>query len=70
MIPSNGRPRRAPRLAVAALCATLLAACGGSSGGAKAGDGASTETTRVVPPAVALPPDAAQKPACGMITLA
>ncbi len=40
VIPSNGRPRRAPRLVVAALCAGLLAGCGGSSGGAKAGDGA------------------------------
>lgn len=68
MIPSNGRPRRAPRLAIAALCAGLLAGCGGSSGGAQAGDGAPTETTSVVPPAVALPADLAQKPACGMIT--
>lgn len=70
MIPSNGRPRRAPRLVVAALCAGLLAGCGGSSGGAQAGDGAATETTSAVPPAVPLPADAAQKPACGMITVA
>ena len=67
MIPSNGRPRRAPRLAVAALCAGLLAGCGGSSGDAQAGDGAATETS-VVPRAVPLPADVAQKPACGMIT--
>ena len=69
MIPSNGRPRRALRLAVAALCAGLLAGCGGSSGGAKAGDGAATPAS-TEPPAVALPADAAQKPACGMITVA
>ena len=67
MIPSNGRPRRAPTLAVAALCAGLLAGCGGSSGGAKAGDGA-TDSTRAVPP-VSVPADLPQKPACGMITL-
>ena len=67
MIPSNGRPRRAPRLVVAALCAGLLAGCGGSSGGAKAGDGAAAAST--VPPKVALPADVPQKPACGMITV-
>ena len=68
MIPSNGRPRRARALAAAALCAGLLAGCGGSSGGADAGDGAAAASTSV-PPAVSLPPDAAQKPACGMITV-
>ena len=68
MIPSNGRPRRARALVAAALCACLLAGCGGSSGGADAGDGASSASTSV-PPAVSLPPDAAQKPACGMITV-
>lgn len=70
MIPSNGRPRRAPRLAAAALCAGLLAACGGSSGGGQAAGEAATEASVTVPPAVALPADMAQKPACGMITLA
>ena len=70
MIPSNGRPRRAPRLAVAALCAGLVAGCGGSSGGAQAGDGAATETTSAVPPAVSVPADLPQKSACGMITVA
>ncbi|HET7718863.1 MAG TPA: hypothetical protein VFK43_02770 [Acidimicrobiales bacterium] len=70
MIPSNGRPRRAPRLAVAALCvAGLLAGCGGSSGDAKAGDGGTTETTSAVPPAVSVPADLPQKAACGMITV-
>ena len=68
MIPSNGRPRRAPTLAVAALCAAVLAGCGGSSGGAQAGDGGAA-TTSVVPP-VSLPADLPQKPACGMITIA
>ena len=69
MIPSNGRPRRAPRLAVAALCAGLLAGCGGSSGGDGAGNGP-TETTSAVAPAVSVPADLPQKPACGMITVA
>lgn len=70
MIPSNGRTRRAPRLAAAALCAGLLATgCGGSSGGAQAGGGAATETSVTVPAAVPLPADMAQKPACGMITI-
>lgn len=67
MIPSNGRPRRAPALAVAALCAGLLAGCGGSSGGAEAGDGAATDST--VPPAVSVPADLPQKPACGVVTI-
>ena len=69
MIPSNGRPRRARALAGAALCAGLLAGCGGSSGGAQAGDGAAAATTSVVP-AVSVPADLPQKPACGMITIA
>jgi hypothetical protein len=69
VIPSNGRPRRAPMLVVATLCAGLLAGCGGSSGGAKAGDGAAPPASSVVPPAVAVPADLPQKPACGMITL-
>ena len=69
MIPSNGRPRRAPRRAVAALCASLLlAGCGGSSGGAKAGDGSATASTSVAP-AVSVPADLPQKPACAMITI-
>jgi hypothetical protein len=55
-------------LAVAALCAGLLAGCGGSSGGAHAGD-APAAASSSVPPAVSLPPDQPQKPACGMITL-
>ena len=69
MIPSNGRPRRATTLAVAALCAGLLAGCGGSSGGAEAGDGAATDSTSAVPRAVSVPADQPQKPACGMITI-
>ena len=68
MIPSNGRSRRARRLAVAALCAGLGAGCGGSSGGAQAGDDADGGTTSVVP-AVSVPADLPQKPACGMITV-
>lgn len=68
MIPSNGRPRRALKLAAVALCAGLLAGCGRSSGGAQAGDG-STPTSSALP-AVSLPPDLPQKPACGMISLA
>jgi hypothetical protein len=67
VIPSNGRPRRAPRLAAVALCAGLLAGCGGSSGGEEAGGGAPTETTSV---AVNLPADLPQKPACGLVTQA
>ena len=69
MIPSNGRPRRAPRLAAVALCVGLLAGCGGSSGGAESGGGA-PETTSAVPPAVSVPADLPQKPACTMITVA
>jgi hypothetical protein len=73
VIPSNGRPRRAPKLAAAAvvLCAGLMAACGGSSDKA-GGDGgaAATETSSVVPPAVSLPADLPQQPACRMITVA
>ena len=68
MIPPNGRPRRAPKLVAAAVCAGLLAGCGGSSGGAQAGDGA-TDSTSVVPPAVSVPADLPQRPACGMITV-
>ena len=67
MTPSNGRPRRVRKLAVAVLGAGLLAGCGGSSGGAQAGDGATAGSTAV--PAVSVPADLPQKPACGMITV-
>jgi hypothetical protein len=71
VIPSNGRPRRAPKLAAAAvLCAGLMAGCGGSSGGGGSGGAAATETTSSVAPAVSLPADLPQQPACRMITVA
>lgn len=67
MTPSYGRRLRAP-IAVAALCAGLLAGCGGSSGGAKAGGGAAPGSTAVLP-AVSVPADLPQRAACGMITV-
>ncbi len=68
MTASTRRPRRARGVTAAAVCAGLLAGCGGSSGGAKAGDG-TADSTSVVPPAVSVPADLPQKPACGMITI-
>jgi hypothetical protein len=66
--PSNGRSRRAAgALAAAALCGGLLAGCGGSP--SKSAAGGTTE-----PPEGAvsadLPADMAQKPACGLVTVA
>lgn len=68
MIPSNGRPRRAPRLAVAALCAGVLAGCGGSS--KPSGPAAAGGTTASTSVAVDLPADQPQKAACGLVTQA
>jgi hypothetical protein len=68
VIPSNGRPRRVQKLAATVLFAGLVAGCGGSSGGAQAGDGPPSSGTAA--PAVSVPLDQPQKPACGMITVA
>jgi hypothetical protein len=73
VIPSNGRPRLVRRAAAGAVgavaCAGLLAGCGGSS---KA-SGPKPETTAAPSPTVsvpALPPDKAQRAACGLVTRA
>ena len=70
VVPSNGRPRHPRRRAAAAvavaLCATLVAGCGGSSDGAEPKPG--TETTAVTEPP--LPADMAQRAACSFVTRA
>ena len=70
VVPSNGRARqprrRAAAAAAVALCATLVAGCGGSSDGAEPKPG--TETTAVTEPP--LPPDMAQRAACSFVTRA
>lgn len=73
---SNGRGRRLPRAAAAALAVSLssalLAGCGG--GGAKkaatggGGDGGSTTTVTVAQ--IALPADQPKRPACGVVSQA
>ena len=68
MIPANGRRRRAATLSAALLCAGLMAGCGGDSDSAANG-GPPAEATSTALPAVALPADLAQRPACGTITL-
>jgi hypothetical protein len=71
--PANGRPRPLTKAAAAtlaaALSATLLAGCGGSSKGsdAKGDHGAAATTAPTVP---ALPADQPPRPACGLITQA
>ena len=70
VVPSNGRPRRPRRRAAAvALCAALLAGCGGSSDGAEPKPATETTTAVTVSPPN-LPPDMAQRPACGVVTRA
>lgn len=74
-IPSNGRPRRhrhrrAAGALATALCATLLAGCGGSSKASGEGGGPTTVPTAAgvaVPP---LPADQPQKAACSLATQA
>lgn len=70
-IGSNGRAGRARRAATstvgAALCAGLLAGCGGGS--SKAAHPAAAPTT-LVAPLPALPTDLPQKAACGLVTAA
>jgi hypothetical protein len=66
---SNGRAARARRVATgtmgAAVLAGLLTGCGGGSSKAHA---SGPSTTAGTTPALSLPADMAQKPACGMIT--
>jgi hypothetical protein len=75
-IPSNGRrgpkgrgPNRAAGALAAALCATLLTACGGSPKASAGGAGAGA-TNPTTPAAAPLPADRPQKPACGLLTAA
>lgn len=68
-VPSNGRPRRRARAAIAvALCSGLLAGCGGSKADGSAGSGGPSATGTAGPPA--LPADQPQKAACGLLTQA
>ena len=74
-IGSNGRPTRARRATATvgvALCAGLLAGCGGSSDGPgdSGGNGATTTVTSGISLAESLPGGVPQKRACGLITQA
>jgi hypothetical protein len=76
LIPSNGRPRPARRVAAgtltALLCAGLLSGCGGDSSDASGGggNGATTTVTSGASLAESLPGGLPQKKACGLITQA
>jgi hypothetical protein len=69
VVPSNGRPRRPRRRSAAvALCAVLLAGCGGSSDSAEPRPTPDATSPTVTTPN--LPTDMAQRPACGVVTRA
>ena len=75
VVPSNGRPRRlrgqgrrATGAVAIGLCAVVMAGCGGSSDAGR--DPAATATTNAPVTVPSLPPDMAQRPACGVVTRA